>query len=215
MKNKVNKALDKQWIYELPPFNTEKQTIDDMSLIVGMYGNYIVTRTGYLVGIIETSGINVDLLSDTEQTDVFDSYNTFLISQTSSQPGEDNQFVELTIPVDMEEYIFNLKVKYVEAMSASKPNMYLINLIASYIDYYSNLQSRQSMSTKKHLIIVRTKIKSRHVEDLEIARSMLNEKIDSTMRSINASLIDTDIVSDVLAANDVLYVLKTFINFKS
>jgi len=211
----AKKNLNEQWTYALPPFNKGKQTIDDMSLIVGMYGNHIVTKTGYLVGIIETSGINVDLLSFDEQTDVFDSYNTFLISVTGSQPEEEIQFVELTIPVNMDEYIFGLKLKYVEEINAPEPNTARINLIASYIEAYTKLQFEKNMTTKKHLVIVRNKIKSRHAEDLEISKTLLSEKMESLIHNFESSFIDSDMTADTLTTAEVLEILKTFINFKS
>ena len=56
------------------------QTITDMSLIQAVYKSFLVTKSGYLVAIIETSGINLELLNEEEQTDVFDTYNTFLMT---------------------------------------------------------------------------------------------------------------------------------------
>jgi hypothetical protein len=73
-KNELN------WDYEPPKINDKKETIDDMSLIVGMYGNYIVSKTGNLIGIMEVSGVNLDLLNDTEQEDVFNDYGAFLMT---------------------------------------------------------------------------------------------------------------------------------------
>ena len=59
---KNNQNTELNWDYEPPKINNKKETIDDMSLIVGMYGNYIVSKTGNLIGIMEVSGVNLDLL---------------------------------------------------------------------------------------------------------------------------------------------------------
>ena len=59
-KNKTaNKSARLDWDYQPPKINGGKETIDDMSLVVGMYGNYEVTKTGNLVGILEVSWINL------------------------------------------------------------------------------------------------------------------------------------------------------------
>ncbi|MEK2589181.1 conjugal transfer protein, partial [Lentilactobacillus buchneri] len=43
-KNKTaNKSARLDWDYQPPKINGGKETIDDMSLVVGMYGNYEVT----------------------------------------------------------------------------------------------------------------------------------------------------------------------------
>lgn len=204
-----------QWTYEVPKFDKGKETLDDMSLILGMYGDYIVTKTGYLVGIIETTGINMDLLSDYEQEDIFDSYNAFLMSTVGGQMKERHQYIELTIPVDMEEYIMNLKKKYLQAKRESVPNLQMIRLIASYIDYYSNVQYKKNMTTKKHLLIIREKIKNRTLEELETTRDLLNEKLNDLRRELESSFADADMRAFILTGREVTNILKTMINFKS
>ena len=42
----ANKSAKLDWDYQPPKINGGKETIDDMSLVVGMYGNYEVTKTG-------------------------------------------------------------------------------------------------------------------------------------------------------------------------
>ncbi len=76
--NKVKQEKSKyKWDYKVPKINQGKQTLNDMSLIVGFYDNYLVTKTGSLVGHLIVSGINLDLLNDIEQEDVFNDYNAF------------------------------------------------------------------------------------------------------------------------------------------
>lgn len=213
MKTKI-KNSKYQWIYEVPEFDGGLETLDDMSLIIGMYGDYIVTKTGYLAGIIETSGINMDLLSDYEQEDIFDSYNAFLMSTVGEQMKERHQYIELTIPVDMDEYIMNLKKKYLQAKREPEPNLQVIRLIASYIDYYSNVQFKKNMTTKKHLLIAREKIKNRTLEELETARDLLNEKLSGLRRDLESSFADSDMSAFILTSRDVTDIIKTMINFK-
>ncbi|WP_461146139.1 hypothetical protein, partial [Salinifilum aidingensis] len=91
-KSKIaNKSAELDWDYQPPKINGGKETIDDMSLVVGMYGNYEVTKTGNLVGILEVSGINLDLLNETEQQDVFEDYGAFLMSTLGEGVDEAGQ----------------------------------------------------------------------------------------------------------------------------
>ena len=213
MKN--GKAKINQWAYEPPKFNTGKETIDDMSLIVGMYENYIVTKTGYLVGVVETTGVNADLLNEYEQEDIFSSYNSFLMSMVGNQVNERQQYIEVTIPVNMTEYLMSLKKKYLQAKRDATPNLYLIQLIASYIDYYSGLQSRKNMTTKKHLIVVRVKIRNKSFDELESAKKTLNDKMESLVRNIEMVFSDFDMTANILTGREVTGILKTLINFKN
>ena len=204
-----------QWTYQVPEFNKGKESLDDMSLIDGMYGDYIVTKTGYLSGMIETTGINMDLLSDYEQEDVFDSYNAFLRAVNGVQTKERHQYIELTIPVNMDDFLMNLKKKYLKAKREPIPNRHLIQLMASYIDYYSKMQYKKNMTTKKHLMVAREKIKNRSLDELDNAKRRLDEKLESLIRELESSFSDMDMRAFVLTGHEVIGILKTLINFKS
>lgn len=212
---KMKSYKDNQWKYEPPKINQGKETIDEMSLIVGMYDNYMVTKTGYLVAIIEVSGVNLDLLTPYEQEDIFESYNTWLISSVGGQVSEQHQYIELTIPVNLHEYIMALKKKFIEEKRAKQPNKYKQQLIASYIEYYTNLEQRKNMTTKKHLLIVRTKIRNRSFDELQQSKKILDEKCENLVRNIESIFSHSDLRANVLMANEVTSVLKTLINFKS
>lgn len=213
MKN--GQVKDNQWTYEPPKINMGKETIDDMCLIVGMYENYMVTKTGHLVGIVEATGVNVDLLNEYEQEDIFSSYNSFLMAMIGSQTNEIHQYIEVTIPVNMTEYIMNLKKKYLQARRAENPNLYLVQLIASYIDYYSGLQYQKEMTTKKHLIVARTKIRNKSFDELVSAKKELTDKLESITRNIETVFSDVDVRANILTGRDVTWILKTLINFKN
>jgi len=204
-----------QWTYIIPKLNSGKESIDDMSLIAGMYENYIVTKTGYLVSIIETSGINVDLLSKREQEDLFDAYNTFLISSLGSEHSISLEFIESTLPVNMEAYLLNLKRQYIREKRKEHPNVFKIRLIVSYIEYYLNMQSKKDMATKKHLTVICSEIKGKTYDNLKIAESDLTEKVQLVIRNLENSFSDFDMQINILTAHEVLYILKTFINQKS
>ncbi len=208
-----NKLAKLDWDYQPPKINGGKETIDDMSLVVGMYGNYEVTKTGNLVGILEISGINLDLLNSTEQQDVFEDYGAFLMSTLGEGVDDSLQFLELTIPVNMTAYLNGLKRRYLSLKNDHPKQKFKIQLLASYLDHFTKVQESKNMMTKQHLLIVKTTIKNKSVESLNLAVADLDEKIEQVKRDLENALTDFDVTAKVLTSQEVQEILKNLINF--
>lgn len=210
---KNNQNTELNWDYEPPTINGKKQTIDDMSLIVGMYGNYIVSKTGYLIGIMEVSGVNLDLLNDTEQEDVFNDYGAFLMTTLGDGVHDSIQFIEPTVPVNMTEYLNGLKKKYLYLQQTQPEQTFKIELIASYIDHFTKIQNAKNMTTKQHLMIVKVKIKDKSLESLDLAVEHLDEKMNQVQRDLENALTDFDLTAKNLTNQETIHILKNLINF--
>lgn len=202
-----------QWDYEPPKINDNKQTIDDMSLIVGMYGNYLVSKTGNLIGIMEVSGVNLDLLNDTEQEDVFNDYSAFLMTTLGEGIDDSIQFIEPTVPVNMTEYLNGLKKKYLYLQQEHPEQAFKIELIASYIDHFTAIQNAKNMTTKQHLMAVKVKIKDKSLESLDLAVQNLNEKLEQVKRDLENALTDFDLTVKNLTNQETIQTLKNLINY--
>ncbi|MCG0575000.1 MULTISPECIES: TrsD/TraD family conjugative transfer protein [Lactobacillaceae] len=214
LKNTKAKKSKLEWDYEPPKINGGKQTIDDMSLVAGMYENYEVTKTGNLVGILEVSGINLDLLNDNEQQDVFSDYGAFLMSTLGEGVDDSLQFIEPTIPVNMTEWLNGLKRKYLDLKNNHPEEKFKIQLIASYLDHFTTVQNSKNMTTKQHLLIVKVPIKDKTMESLDLAVNNLDEKINQVKRDLENALTDFDLTAKVLSSQEVQEILKNLINFK-
>lgn len=214
LKNTKAKKTQLEWDYEPPKINGGKQTIDDMSLVAGMYENYEVTKTGNLVGILEVSGINLDLLNDNEQQDVFSDYGAFLMSTLGEGVDDSLQFIEPTIPVNMTEWLNGLKRKYLDLKNNHPEEEFKIQLIASYLDHFTTVQNSKNMTTKQHLLIVKVPIKDKTMESLDLAVNNLDEKINQVKRDLENALTDFDLTAKVLSSQEVQEILKNLINFK-
>lgn len=214
LKNTKAKKSQLEWDYEPPKINGGKQTIDDMSLVAGMYENYEVTKTGNLVGILDVSGINLDLLNDNEQQDVFSDYGAFLMSTLGEGVDDSLQFIEPTIPVNMTEWLNGLKRKYLDLKNNHPEEEFKIQLIASYLDHFTTVQNSKNMTTKKHLLIVKVPIKDKTMESLDLAVNNLDEKINQVKRDLENALTDFDLTAKVLSSQEVQDILKNLINFK-
>ena len=204
---------DLEFRYEPREVNAGKQTITDMSLMQAMYKDYIVTKTGYLVGIIEVSGINLELLNNFEQADVFETYNSFLMSTLGDNIDEQQQYLDMTIPVDFNEYLLSYKKRYLDELNKEEPNYARANLIASYIDDLSQKQRNQEMSTKKHLLVIREKISNKTLTALDKTVQDLEESIQQYIARLEDSFDRYELQAKKLAGKEILVVLKNLINF--
>lgn len=212
LKNTKAKKSKLEWNYQPPKINGGKQTIDDMSLVAGMYENYEVTKTGNLVGILEVSGINLDLLNDNEQQDVFSDYGAFLMSTLGEGVDDSLQFIEPTIPVNMTEWLNGLKRKYLDLKNNHPEEEFKIQLIASYLDHFTTVQNSKNMTTKQHLLIVKVPIKDKTMESLDLAVNNLDEKINQVKRDLENALTDFDLTAKVLSSQEVQEILLSLIH---
>lgn len=199
--------------YEPKSVSKAKKSIEEMNIMQAMYKDYIVTKTGYLAGIIEISGINLELLNNFEQSDVFDTYNSFLMSTLGDNIDEQQQYLDMTIPVDFNEYLLSYKKRYLEEINKEKPNYARANLIASYIDDLTQKQQNQDMSTKKHLLVVRERINNKTLTSLDKTVQDLNETIQQYISRLEDSFDNYELQAKKLSGKEVSKVLKNLINF--
>lgn len=204
---------DLEFTFEPKKIGKGKQTIFDMSLIQSVYRDYLVTKTGYLVGIIEISGVNLELLNESEQADVFETYNAFLMTTLGDASAEQQQYLDMTIPVDFEEFLLSYKKRYLQEIEKEEPNQARSSLIASYIDDLASKTRTQEMSTKKHLLIVREKIKDKTFTALNKKVTDLDEKTTQYINRLEDSFDSYDMQAKKLHSNEILAVLKNLINF--
>lgn len=212
-RKKSKKADDLSYTYEPRKINSGKQTITDMSNIQAVYQSFLVTKTGFLVAIIETTGINLELLNEEEQTDVFDTYNTFLMTTLGDSSNEQQQYLDMTIPVEFDEYLLSYKKRYVEQRDREHANPERARLIASYIDDVSHKMQAQEMSTKKHLLVVKEPIKNKTYVSLHKASIDLNDKVTQYINRLENAFDGYDLQAKKLHSDEMMVVLKNLMNF--
>ena len=191
------------------PINKKgKETINDMSLIQSTYQDILITKTGYAVGMIEISGINLELLNDEEQTDTFDTFNTFLINTLGDSSNEVQQWIDTTSPVNIDDYLLSYKKRYlVEENEAKK------QLIASYIQDLTQKSKAKEMNTKRHILIVKEKITDKSLVSLETKAQDLKDKIRNYISRLENSFEQYDLQAKQLFADEVKQVLKNQMNY--
>ncbi|MBT2741031.1 TrsD/TraD family conjugative transfer protein [Bacillus sp. ISL-77] len=192
--------------------NKGKKTIQDLSVIEGIYKDYVLLKNGYLVSIFQVSGINMDLLAEYEQNRLFEDYGSFLMSQVHDQI----QTISMTVPVDLRSYNLGWKKRYLQELENkdSARNEYKRKLIASYIDHFQGIRVKEEMSTKQHFIVMREKMSKRTFQDLERAESILTKKVEEISNSLQSTFETYDVSIRKLSEKDTLILLYRYFDFE-
>ncbi|MEE1130239.1 MAG: TrsD/TraD family conjugative transfer protein [Caryophanon sp.] len=198
--------------YTPPSLMYGDKTIQEMSLLQAQYQDFIVTKTGYVTGALKVSGINIDLLTLDEQSDLFSDYNSFLMGSLGETNDEMQQYIDSTMPVNFQDYLLFWKRRYVEVQRQSPVNEALLELIASYIHTYSAYKQENTLTTKLHVVVLREKIEHNNIQALEQAAQLLDEKIIVYKRNLEAALSQYEFVVEKMTAYDYLHYLKHFFN---
>lgn len=192
-----------------------KQSLQDMSLIEAQYNDFLVTKRGYLVVLLKVTGINLDLLTTTEQEDVFDEFNAFLMSTLGENSEEVQQYLDITMPVDFSEYILFWQHRYLTVLEEEPENKAKLALIASYVDTFSGVASSQEMTTKTHIVVLHEKIPQKHLASLEQTAIHLEEKVLLFIRQLENALSTYDVEARQLTAKECREVLQHLLNFSN
>ena len=211
IKTKRQADLTPLFDYEPQQLDLGKASIHDMSLIQAQYYDFLVTKTGYLVCLLKGTGINLDLLNASEQEDVFNEFNAFLMS--TLEEADVHQYLDMTIPVAFDDYVLFWKKRYLQVREEEPDNQAKITLLASYVDYYQTLQSTNEMSTKVHVIVLREKLADKSKTSLELAALHLTEKSQHFIRELESSLESYDMAVTRLNAYEIRGILKLLFNF--
>jgi len=184
------------------------ETIDDMSFIKAPYLDYLITKTGNLVGMIEISGVNLELLNNEEQKYVFEVYNTFLRDTLGDNSDETQQYLDMTMSVQTDEYLLSYKKRYLKEEHPERKR-----LIASYIHDMQKKTEHNEMSTKKHILILKEPIKENTLSAVENSSKELDEKIRNYIKNLEDSFEQYDVQAKKLFADEVKKALKNQMNF--
>lgn len=209
--SKEKKKIDRtEFDYEIETLIKKGQrTIQDLSIIEGIYKDYVLLKNGYLTSILRVSGINLDLLAEYEQNRLFEDYGAFLMSQVNDQI----QTISMTVPVDLRSYILGWKKRYLNEIENSG-NEYKRKLIASYIDHFQSIRLKDEMSTKQHFLVVRGKIKKRTLQDLDRTEKILTKKVEEIVNSLRSTFEAYDLSINKLSEKEILTLLYRYFDFE-
>src|SRR5699024_11215177 len=142
--------------------------------VLGFYKDFVVTKNGYVIGGIKINGVNTNILSDFEKKELLDDYATYINNSIEDKP----QIKSVTEPVNVNQYIRNLKKKIIQELDNNDGNGTVkAQLIASKILFLQNKIMGDEMSTKNHYLIFKEKITKKNVYDLDQATQRLSKTL--------------------------------------
>lgn len=188
------------------------QSIQDMSLLKAQYLEYVLLDNNHLVAALSSTGINMELFNEYEQTNIFEDYASFLTSHFSGNSTNTSiQTLDMTVPVDWKPYLTAWKSRLLKAQKEN--DQIKQHLISSYIEHYENFRDKSEMTTKKHIIVISEKIKDDAIDSLEMAAKNLDERVEELKRSLESTFIDYDVMVRRLNASEYKDILYWFMNF--
>lgn len=174
-KNNRNEEQEFEIINRYIKGDGRNKSIKEDSLILGFYKDYVITKDGYICGGLKITGVNTELLTKFEQSDLLEEYSSYISTALDDEP----MIKTITEPVDISSYLNSLYRSVLIDMKENngKPSR-RGQLIASRILFIENQIAKGEMSTKQHYIYFKEKIKENNVIQLEHAVNSLYEKIN-------------------------------------
>jgi len=178
--------------------------------IQGVYSDFVYLKEHALVSIIRVKGINLDLLSESQQNALFDEYGAYLAQNVHYLP----QNISMTIPIKMNDFVRKWKVQYLKSINDENCNENLKQLRASYLLEYQKTETNVDMAIKAHFIILKEKLKQPTLEYLHEAEKNLRQKTEEISRSIHEVMEAYDSEQEILSSSEALDVLHQFLDYK-
>ena len=193
-------------------------TLNEISSLQGMYHQYLLAGNK-LFAFINVEGINLDLEDDMSQTQIFESYEAFLLAVTSKDDSIMN--VSMTAKINIANYILYWKRKFMDAEKredvSPEAKKNILQLIASKIVSYEEYASMYDMASKQHYIIVQEPVDHITTDALEAAEENLYRKAQEIMEEFNSGMqiAGKRLSMQLLTAEEILNVLQLFIDNKT
>jgi len=165
--------------------------------------------------MIKVEGVNMDLLAEYEQNNLFEDYGAFLMSNNS----ESLQTVSMTVPLDLKRFNQSWKKRYLSIkespMENSEAKKHLQQLIAANCLHYQTIELTAELTTQQHLVVLSQKIQKRTLAELSKAEKELRDKMTKVKNSLETMLEAYDLRLEILSTKETISTLHRFIDFKN
>lgn len=150
------------------------QNAQSLIPIKGIYNEMIETTDKRLIKVLSVSAVNTHLMSYSEEKEVLEGYEAFL--RGLRYPI---QIARVAEPMDLEEYILQLKekLKHLE-------NPYKKEMLSSYINYTKTLQEDRDMIRRSRYVIFDESFSSENTKEDAI------EKLKQRSRDMTLAIED-------------------------
>ena len=179
--------------------NKKTISVQEWLPIKEIYNNGIIKlKDGTFIKILKISPINYELKSDFEKKAILNSYKAFL---------KNNNFdIQIIIQSNKEDISENIrKIKKQKETEKSSNNIFMVNVIDSYINFIKNKNKEKVSSSKNFYLIINSKKFPENQEEniiLDLKEKYLKIK-DSLSRCGNS-------VNEILNKEELKNIIKSF-----
>lgn len=177
--------------------------MQDWIPVRGIYNEMIETKDQRLIKVLAVSAVNTHLMSYAEEREVLEGFESFL--KTLDKPI---QIARVAEPIDLKDYIFQLKKRYQEEKNPFKKRM-----LKSYIAYTKQLQEDREMIRRNRYVIIDEKFTS--AADKEKAIERLKMRANDLKLGIEEMLYQQKLEAYELSNNELKKYLHMFFDYEN
>lgn len=168
-----------------------------------IYNEMIETKDQRLIKVLAVSAVNTHLMSYAEEREVLEGFESFL--KTLDKPI---QIARVAEPIDLKDYIFQLKKRYQEEKNPFKKRM-----LKSYIAYTKQLQEDREMIRRNRYVIIDEKFTS--AADKEKAIERLKMRANDLKLGIEEMLYQQKLEAYELSNNELKKYLHMLFDYEN
>lgn len=163
----------------------------------------IETKDQRLIKVLAVTAVNTHLMSYAEEKEVLEGYESFL--KTLDKPI---QIARVAEPIDLKDYIFQLRRRYQE-----QNNPYKKKMLKSYIEYAKQLQEDREMIRRNRYVIIDEKFTN--AADKEKAIERLKMRVNDLKLGIEEMLYQQKLEAYELSNNELKKYLHMFFDYEN
>lgn len=168
-----------------------------------IYNEMIETKDQRLIKVLAVSAVNTHLMSYAEEREVLEGFESFL--KTLDKPI---QIARVAEPIDLKDYILQLKKRYQEEKNPFKKRM-----LKSYIAYTKQLQEDREMIRRNRYVIIDEKFTS--AADKEKAIERLKMRANDLKLGIEEMLYQQKLEAYELSNNELKKYLHMLFDYEN
>lgn len=177
--------------------------MQDWIPVRGIYNEMIETKDQRLIKVLAVSAVNTHLMSYAEEREVLEGFESFL--KTLDKPI---QIARVAEPIDLKDYILQLKKRYQEEKNPFKKRM-----LKSYIAYTKQLQEDREMIRRNRYVIIDEKFTS--AADKEKAIERLKMRANDLKLGIEEMLYQQKLEAYELSNNELKKYLHMLFDYEN
>lgn len=178
----------------------QQESVQNLIPLKAIDSGLLLTPDNRLIQILKVSAINLELMSYSEQMEVFEEHEAFLKSITF-----DHQVEVISEPVDLKAYIKDQEAKLDQAESPI-----IKKLLSGYVDYAKAQETSRNVMQRQRYFIFDEKIKGSTKKAYEEALYDLLEKKEHVI----SGLSELDLMTEDLLNEEILKILQIFFNYE-